>query len=255
MDVQREVMMSVAQFEDSLYKIAREDNKKITQQSLLPIEKHFYGKVDALMIQLQNIFLEWHRVSEKCTVVSLSDEATLSVWKSHASSVRVHEAAWRLLSLAQGAYANANRLGAALDIPAQAWLHIQAVACLAHAYGFSIKSPLESFYAIRLMYIGYLPKQDQWREWSVLLDELREHEKGQLLYRAEKEISRREITSALCLQLLKIGLCMRGKRTRWVAVSVGGVINYQYARNVIALAKAFYQKRWLMRQKNMQVTG
>ncbi|WP_059103800.1 EcsC family protein [Shouchella shacheensis] len=205
---------------------------------------------DALMVQLQNAMLEFDAFSDHFSHRCLGPKATDQEIAKHEAYIDKQLAKQRLASLVQGGLSGHGGAALAVDMPAQLWLHARTVASLAQAYGFTLENPLETVYAVRILYLANLPAVLKGNEWRRLFAEIEAHEEGQPLYSTREEILTTDILIPLLLELLKVRMMSSiSKRPKaggvFVAASVGGVCNYRRAKQVTQCARCFYQKRWI----------
>lgn len=162
----------------------------------------------------------------------------------------------RLLSLAQGSIVGTGSIpGLILDLPLMLIIHLRTIQMIAMTYGYDLIKPYEMMLVLKVFHVSTLPKTLQKEGWKHLMLQLNDLEDEWLFFNDEKSYKStvwlqqpvKQIVKELFLFVYKRKLA---QGIPLLGITIGGAANYFLAKQVSEIAHHFYQKRFLLEQKN-----
>ncbi|WP_169871103.1 EcsC family protein [Shouchella patagoniensis] len=241
--------LQINQYESKLEQNAKQFHYKIKSQKAV----EWLSQAEPLLIQIHQLLHQEYGQLALVHKPIITFDASSKEVMDYENALEKDMARMRLQAFGQGFFLAKNNRRMVADVPLQLFLSSRVISRMAHSYGFTLDSPFESMYAMRLLNYSLLPNHVKRAEWELLFMEVIEHEQGQPFYRVKDDVINEEIVYAFALQSLKWGLvnCINYTKVpgkRLAAGMVSSTSSYRQVQTVIRDAQRFYQKRWLWRR-------
>ncbi|WP_054706436.1 EcsC family protein [Bacillus sp. JCM 19041] len=224
----------IALYESELEQNAKRSNYQIKSQKAV----EWLSQAEPLLIQLHQLLHQEYGQLALVHKPIIAFDASGKEVMDYENALDKDMARMRLQAFGQGFFVAKNNRRMVADIPLQLFLSSRVISRMAHSYGFTLDSPFESMYAMRLLNYSLLPNQVKRAEWELLFMEVIEHEQGQPFYRVKDEVINEEVVHALAFQSLKWGLvhCINHTKVpgkRLAAGIVTSTSSYRHVQTVI----------------------